>query len=118
MYDVETRKYALARLDSLLQAGFSFNAASRQIGIPRKTLQDWKNSQDPFNPRISTTCCRCAPRPSAPEPLPAYAYLLGQYLGDGCISRVGRIYTLRISCCDDYPGITDECERAIRAVRP
>ena len=31
----------------------------------------------------------CAPSPTLPEPQADYAYLLGLYLGDGCISLAG-----------------------------
>jgi hypothetical protein len=51
-----------------------------------------------------------------------YAYLLGLYLGDGCISRAGakekNVWALRIICADTWPGLMDECKRAIHAVRP
>lgn len=46
----------------------------------------------------------------------AYAYLLGQYLGDGCISRIGSGFRLRLACCNAYPGIIAECTDAIRSV--
>ena len=49
---------------------------------------------------------------------PAYAYLLGQYLGDGCISRMRSSFRLRITCCSAYPRIIDECAEAIRRLRP
>lgn len=49
----------------------------------------------------------------------AYAYLLGQYLGDGCLVAMRRdVYKLTIATCDDYPRIRDECTAAIRAVMP
>jgi hypothetical protein len=48
---------------------------------------------------------------------PAYAYLLGQYLGDGCISRIRKSFRLRIMCCDAYPKIIEECADAIQRVR-
>jgi hypothetical protein len=49
----------------------------------------------------------------------AYAYLFGQYLGDGCISETRRsVFLLRITTCDDYPNIRAETERAIRVVMP
>lgn len=53
-------------------------------------------------------------------PPASYALLLGYYLGDGCISPVGRIgtFAMRIVCCDAYPLIMDECEATIRAVNP
>jgi hypothetical protein len=49
-------------------------------------------------------------------PTTPYLYLLGQYLGDGHIAPVGRSWVLRIACCDDYPGIMDEVERAMREI--
>lgn len=50
----------------------------------------------------------------------AYAYLLGQYLGDGWIDRNGRrgVERLAIACCATYPGIVDEVQRAVVAVNP
>lgn len=52
--------------------------------------------------------------------LPAsYAYLLGMYLGDGCLSKARRgVYRLRISVDLRYPAIIDECEAAIRELLP
>ena len=52
------------------------------------------------------------------SPVP-YSYLLGMYLGDGYIATHRRfVYRLDITCCDQYPGIMDECERAMVAVMP
>jgi hypothetical protein len=49
----------------------------------------------------------------------AYVYLLGMYLGDGCLSEHRRaVYKLRISLDARYPGIAAECERAMPAVMP
>jgi len=46
-------------------------------------------------------------------------YLLGLYLGDGCISTHPReVYRLRIVLDLRYPGIVDECAAAIRGVAP
>lgn len=58
--------------------------------------------------------------PSLPEPQDRYSYLLGLYLGDGCISKTRRegVYILRIACADAWPGLLEECKRAMRAVMP
>jgi hypothetical protein len=49
----------------------------------------------------------------------AYSYLLGLYLGDGCISAHPRNgYHLRIACADAWPGLIRECREAITRVRP
>jgi hypothetical protein len=46
-------------------------------------------------------------------------YLLGLYLGDGCISTGPRaVYRLRINLDLAYPKIVDECEAAMRHVAP
>jgi hypothetical protein len=48
-----------------------------------------------------------------------YAYLLGQYLGDGCLSDNGRgVYRLRITACSQYPGIVSEIRAAMASVFP
>ncbi|BBX69077.1 hypothetical protein MPSYJ_25380 [Mycolicibacterium psychrotolerans] len=47
-----------------------------------------------------------------------YAYVLGMYLGDGCISRQGRTYNIRITCDKRYPAIIDRCRAAIDALFP
>jgi hypothetical protein len=113
MYDVTVRKRALALVDE----GRSLNSVSRETGISRWALRAWRSRIEPLTPE-RWDCPRCAnPR----EPLPdtaAYAYLLGLYLGDGCVSRLARTYTLRIVCADAWPGLVDECQRAVEAVRP
>jgi hypothetical protein len=49
----------------------------------------------------------------------AYSYLLGLYLGDGCISPHPRGgHYLRIACADAWPGLIELCRVTIRAVRP
>lgn len=71
---------------------------------------------------LRSICPRCAPNPTLPEPHADYAYLLGLYLGDGCISRAGArekdVWKLRITCADAWPGLIRECERAIGTIRP
>jgi hypothetical protein len=60
---------------------------------------------------------RCLRRPAVP---PAdYAYLLGQYLGDGTIVSTGHgVHRLFITCCATYPAVITACENAIRRVMP
>lgn len=90
-------------------------------GINRATLREWREHPEPsVNPRI--VCPRCAEHPTLPEPRAVYAYLLGLYLGDGCISRAGardkEVWKLRVMCADAWPGLIRECERAMRSIRP
>lgn len=48
----------------------------------------------------------------------SYAYLLGLYLGDGCISRDRRTWRLRITLDQKYPVIIEQCRAAIDASMP
>jgi hypothetical protein len=51
-------------------------------------------------------------------PAPAYSYLLGMYLGDGCISRHPRAWRLRIVLDSKYPRIIERCREAIDILMP
>jgi hypothetical protein len=82
-------------------------------GINRTTLREWRERGGAFAPRLSCPCSRCSVEPL---PLVPYLYLLGQYLGDGCISQMGRTWVLRITTCDAYPGIRSETVAAIHAL--
>jgi hypothetical protein len=43
-----------------------------------------------------------------PDPR-SYSYLLGMYLGDGCVTTTRRTYQLVIVCDASYPEIIDDC---------
>lgn len=95
-------------------------AVAREVGVPRSTVREWLRIGDTVLGRRAkiaqaSTCDGACVDVEVMDGA-AYAYLLGQYLGDGCISAVKLSFRLRISCCDDYPGIMDECARAISAV--
>jgi hypothetical protein len=50
---------------------------------------------------------------------PAYACLLGLYLGDGCLTRKTKdVYLLSIACCDAWPGLITAAKDATRQVMP
>ncbi|WP_433888778.1 transcriptional regulator [Streptomyces sp. CA-111067] len=106
MYDIATRSRAL----QMVAEGRSLNSVSHLTGISRASIRDWLASGlDPVS------IGRAPLRTDIPE----YPYLLGLYLGDGCLSRTHRdVYALRIACADAWPGVADACEQAIRAVRP
>lgn len=50
----------------------------------------------------------------------AYFYILGQYLGDGCINEMKnkRTHVLRIACADKYPKIIEEVKNCLGLVFP
>lgn len=116
VYSSEIRVRALA----LIENGFPLRAISMSTGISRATLRDWRDH--PGKDALRASCPRCADSPTLPEPGADYAYLLGLYLGDGCISVAGDsakgVWKLRITCCDAWPGLIQECTRAMGAVRP
>jgi hypothetical protein len=119
MYSPTVRDQAL----SLLSQGSTISETSRRTGISRYALREWqlRASQGlPLFPGGARDCPRCEGIPQAPEDKPAYAYLLGMYLGDGCVSKTHRddVTVLRIACADAWPGVLEECRQAMLAVRP
>jgi hypothetical protein len=69
---------------------------------------------------MADRCNRCGAVHSFEElDAEAYSYLLGQYLGDGCVWRSPRTSTclLRIASDAQYTGIIGECCQAIVVVR-
>jgi Homeodomain-like domain len=91
---------------------------ARRTGIPRSTVRQWRAGQTPNFERTAPRCAVCAGRPST-LPQPAYTYLLGLYLGDGCLAAYPRgVYKLRISCAERYPELIRYCADAMTEVLP
>jgi hypothetical protein len=64
-------------------------------------------------------CARCGDSHDFAALPPVYTYLLGMYLGDGCLSAHRReVFKLRISLDARYPEIVDECREAMRTLMP
>ncbi|MEU6392574.1 helix-turn-helix domain-containing protein [Streptomyces sp. NPDC046939] len=115
MYDSGTRKRALA----LVAQGRSLNSVSRETGISRAAIRSWQTRIEPLGWSRAASCPRCQKVPEPPSDPAAYTYLLGLYLGDGCISHLRRgTYFLRITCANDWPGLIDACAEAMQTVRP
>jgi hypothetical protein len=53
-----------------------------------------------------------------PSNASSYAYLLGIYLGDGCLTEYPRTFALDIVLDGQYPAIVAECVRAISSTAP
>ncbi|MEU2789214.1 transcriptional regulator [Streptomyces sp. NPDC007100] len=112
MYDIATRKRVLA----LVAQGRSLHSVSKQTGVSRSAIREWQVRVEPVS-RARAECLRCGPEPRLPVDAAAYAYLLGLYLGDGCISRQPRGgFVLRIACADAWPGLIDACREAVLRV--
>jgi hypothetical protein len=91
-------------------------------GIPRRTILEWRSTERRrgrdrrVGARVkrATDCFRCRVATFDED---AYAYLLGLYLGDGCLSRNRATYVIRIVLDTKYPGIIEEAVLAIAAMR-
>lgn len=98
---------------------------ARRTGIPRRTVHDWRRHGGQHHGYGKNDQASEEPDPHCPicgnGSLNAdkYAYLLGMYLGDGCLSAHPRdVFRLRISLDLRYPRIIDECSRAVADMRP
>jgi len=108
------------RARQLSQQGLIDREVALIVGVPlsavRKSRTGARRAPDTEH---RAGCPRCD---GGPLDETAYSYLLGLYLGDGCISRGGArtkdVWKLSIACADAWPGLIQECGRAIRAVRP
>jgi hypothetical protein len=106
---------------ALVGRGLSASEISRETGVPRSTIREWLTlGPPPRTSRLGQTCSACGTQHRAHEQLPAeYTYLLGLYLGDGCISSHPRsVFRLRITLDAKYPAIVAECRSAVAAVAP
>jgi hypothetical protein len=101
---------------ALLRRGLPNRTVADSLGVPPGTVGWWLHEdrkargilfERPHN------CPRCL---KLPIDRPAYAYLLGLYLGDGHIVAKGKQNHLSIYCCDEYPGLIDAAEEAMRKV--
>ncbi len=101
----------------LVEADHRFSEIFRKTGVSRWTIRSWARGDLPRR-RARAQCAVCAGSPNVPSQGP-YAYLLGLYLGDGCISSHPRgVFKLQIVCCNAYPWLIGECELAIAEVLP
>lgn len=109
MYAAAVRKAVLAQIE----AGASLRSVSLDTGISRSVLREWRDrGAEPKQREHGCPICVCA----LPAPSDTYLYLLGLYLGDGCISEAARTTALRIACADAWPGIANACANALEAV--
>jgi hypothetical protein len=123
MFAEMTRSVAEVRKVELLRAqGLSDYEIARRSGVPRSTVNRWGRVGLPARQRmhggLAAACATCGQGHQGVHELPGgpYAYLLGQYLGDGTISRNGRSgrgHVLRIFSDALYPGVIRECCVAI-----
>jgi hypothetical protein len=120
MFDAEREE--VNEVQRLIREGLNDCEISRRTGICRRTICGWRHGRGAANERRRRDRRRalCAVCRGVPEDVPArqYAYLLGLYLGDGCISKAARTYKLRVFCDATYPGIIRSGARAMEAICP
>ena len=113
-----------ARAITMCRDGAANSDIARKLGVPPGTIGRWKFDDRAKHPELypltkqrSPYCPACHDVPLAEK---AYAYLLGLYLGDGCITKAPthRAYTLTIACCNTWPGLMDAAEEAFYNVAP
>ncbi len=101
----------------LIASGMNDCAVSRQTGVPRRTVRDWR-TRPQIRPRpVASSPCG-VDHDFAALPVAPYCYLLGLYLGDGCISRSRNVWRLRIFLDAKYPHIIERCREAIDNLMP
>lgn len=117
----------VARALRLGDEGLNATEISRELGIPRRTIADWLTGHVPRHSRAVSasdpppgTCHQCGHQEHDLDALQwDYVYLLGLYLGDGCISSGPRgVFRLRIVLDTKYQGIINEARRAMGEVMP
>lgn len=109
----------------LVRAGWNDCQIARETGIPRGTVRDWRTGRSPNFERTKQSgglrnppCPVCRGDPLTLPQIP-YCYLLGLYLGDGCLTPYPRdVYRLRIICTNRYPELIRSCEAAMLQVHP
>jgi hypothetical protein len=90
----------------LLARGFCDRESAELSGVSQNTIGRWRRSW----PAI--------PIEWQPAHEPSYAYLLGLYLGDGCLSVNRRRVLLRIALDLRYPQVIDDCWAAMVLTMP
>jgi hypothetical protein len=112
----QTEEFELVK--SLAAGGLSSREISAETHIPYGTVRGWRRrASPPTNQRHD--CLATSLRTWRPLDHFAYAYLLGLYLGDGCVIEPPRGRPrLTITLDDRYPGIIAAARQAIRATIP
>ena len=105
---------------TLYATGLTAADVARRMGLPWGTVAHWCRGDRRRSTGVEhserAACPRCTGAPLDDE---RYAYLLGQYLGDGHITTSRKnVHCVSIFCADAYPGVRAEVEVALSAVLP
>ena len=95
-------------------AGVPFTDICRRLGLSRNTVAYWLYSGRERSIRTRSERCPLCARPPRPIDDPfAYAYLLGQYLGDGHLLMTRKVPLLTVTCDSRYPGLVHDVGTAM-----
>ena len=100
---------------TLIQAGHGDSEIERMTGIPRGTVSSWRHGRGTaYHRRLATA--QPSWRPTKPD---WYSYLLGLYLGDGCIQKPRpTCFSIAISLDTSYPGIVEHAALSLAITFP
>jgi hypothetical protein len=106
---------------ALQRAGHSGKGIARATGIPRSTVRYWLRHFAGVAQAAEAADLKSAQwgfESLHQHQHPAYVYLLGLYLGDGCITRMPRTHVMRIFLNDGQPDVVAEAAHAISHLVP
>jgi hypothetical protein len=105
----------------LRDAGGATGAISRKLGVPRSTVTYWLERYAGVAQSVEAAGLKSAQwgfESLHQHQLPAYAYLLGMYLGDGYLARHPRAYALRVFLNKNQTDVIERVCGAIITLRP
>src|SRR5581483_9043982 len=110
---------------ALKAAQWTDRQISEWTGVPINTIRGWRRKGISLSAArvlggAPPRCAACGHEPHDFNVLPnaAYAYLLGLYLGDGCLTRSGGTsWSLRVTLDEAYPLIIEECCNSVEQIR-
>jgi hypothetical protein len=95
--------------------GVPLSEIYRRLRLSRNTVAYWLYSRRARSKRVDNRCPLCDRPPRKIDDPPSYAYLLGQYLGDGHLLMTRRVPLLTVACDLRYPGLMHEVSYAMEA---
>ena len=103
----------------LCRSGLTDGAVGEQTGIPRRTVSGWRRGEAGTGLRRTSGGGCGAKHDFGNLPKTTYAYLLGLYLGDGCISAAPKeVWRIRITLDSNYPEIIRRGLEALESIFP
>jgi hypothetical protein len=120
-YNSYSLDYKIEALDLVDKT--SIKIATHKLSIPRGTIRGWIKDREKLlqESLFSPKCPKCHSSHDHPSSLPIedYAYILGIYLGDGCISPHAKgVYRIRITLDNAYSMIIKRVRNSLQNLYP